>query len=117
MERRVQELANAWGRVQRARAMTRADTDAPEVDIDSLRWGNRRSHPGEYQTVVGPGTMERSVYQQAGRGRVAIPMDLRLGIGEGMDTARMGRIATRAVALMPEEEAGRFSAGGGAARL
>src|SRR5260370_5195204 len=45
IERRVQELANAWGRGQMARAMKRADTDAPEVDIHSLPWGNRRAQP------------------------------------------------------------------------
>src|SRR5260370_29667765 len=73
IERRVQELANAWGRVQMARAMKRADTDAPEVDIDSLRWGNRRAHPGEDQTVFGPVTLEPSAYHHAGRRRVATP--------------------------------------------
>lgn len=117
VERRVQELANAWGRVQMARAMKGADTDAPEVDIDGQRWGNRRLHPGEYHTVFGPVVLERSVYQQSGRGRVAIPMDLRLGIVEGMYTPRMGRIATRAIALMPEEEAAQFLAEVGTATL
>jgi len=45
------------------------------------------------------------VCQQSGLGRVAIPMDLRLGIVEAMYTPRMARIATPALALMPEEEA------------
>ena len=117
VERRVQELANAWGRVQMARAMKRADTDAPEVDIDGRRWGNRRLHLGEYHTVFGHFTLERSVYQQSGRGRVAIPMDLRLGIVEGMYTPRMARVATRAIALMPEEEAAHFLAEVGTATL
>jgi hypothetical protein len=117
VERRVQELANAWGRVQIARAMKRADTDAPEVDIDGRRWGNRRLHPGEYHTVFGSVTVERSVFQQSGRGRVAIPMDLRLGIVEGKYTPRMARIATRAIALMPEEEAAQFLAEVGTATL
>jgi len=117
IERRVQELANAWGRVQMKRAMKRADSDAPEVDIDGQRWGNRRTHPGEYQTVFGPVTLERGVYQQSGRGRVSIPMDLRLGIVEGMYTPRMGRIATRAIALMPEQEAADFLAEIGTATL
>src|SRR5260370_37963231 len=44
-------------------------------------------------------------------------MDLRLGIVEGMYTARMGRIATRAIALMPEEEAAQFLAEVGTATL
>jgi hypothetical protein len=117
IERRVQELANAWGRVQMARAMKVADPSASEVDIDGQRWGNRRSHRGEYQTVFGDITLERSVYQQSGRGRVAVPMDLRLGIIEGMYTPRMARIATRAIALMPEEEAAQFLAEIGTATL
>src|ERR1700733_10824991 len=117
IERQVQELANAWGRVQMARAMKAADPNASEVDIDGQRWGNRRSHRGEYQTVFGDITLERSVYQQAGGGRVAVPMDLRLGIVEGMYTPRMARIATRAIALMPEEEAAQFLSEVGTATL
>jgi hypothetical protein len=117
IERRVQELANEWGRVQMKRALQRADSDTPEVDIDGQRWGNRRSHPGDYQTVFGPVTIERGVYQQSGRGRVAIPMDLRLGIVEGMYTPRMARIATRAIALMPEQDAADFLTEVGTAML
>lgn len=117
IEERVQELANAWGRLQMKRALKRADSDAPEVDIDGKRWGNRRIHPGEYQTVFGSVTVERSVYQQSGRGRVAVPMDLRLGIVEGMYSPRMARIATRAIALMPEQEAANFLAEVGTAKL
>src|SRR4029077_4835582 len=94
-----------------------ADTDASEVEIEGQRWGNRRVNRGEYQTVFGPVTVERSVYQQSGRGRVAIPLDLRLGIVEGMYTPCMARIATRAVALMPEEEAAGFLDEVGAATL
>lgn len=116
-ERRIQELANAWGRERMAEVLKGADSEAPEVEIDGQRWGNRRVHPGEYQTVFGALTTERSVYQQSGRGRVAIPMDLRLGIVEGMYTPRMARIATRVIALMPEEEAAQLLAEVGTARL
>ena len=107
-ERRIQEIANAWARETMAETMKRADTEASEVEIEGKRWGNRRAHKGEYETVFGSVTIERSVYQQSGRGRVAIPMDLRLGIVEGMYTPRMARIATRAIALMPNEEAAQF---------
>lgn len=116
-ERRIQELANGWGRETMASLMKRADTDSSEVEIEGQRWGNRRVHPGEYQTLFGAVTVERSVYQQSGRGRVAIPMDLRLGIVEGMYTPRMARIATRAIALMPEEEAAGFLGEVGTATL
>jgi len=116
-ERRVQELAHAWAREAMAEVMKRADTQASEVEIEGQRWGNRRVNRGEYQTVFGPVTVERSVYQQSGRGRVAVPMDLRLGIVEGMYTPCMARIATRAIALMPEEEAAGFLDEVGAATL
>jgi hypothetical protein len=107
-ERRIQEMANAWARETMFETIKRADTDASEVEIEGKRWGNRRAHKGEYETVFGSVTIERSVYQQSGRGRVAIPMDMRLGIVEGMYTPRMARIATRAIALMPNEEAAQF---------
>ncbi len=105
IEQRVQEAANAWGRDQMAAAMKRADTGAPEVEIHGEGWGNRREHESEYQTVFGAVKIERSVYQQSGRGRVAVPMDLRLGIIEGAYTPKLARVATRALAGMPEQEA------------
>jgi len=105
IEGRVLEMAKAWGRVQMAKAMKRADSDASELDINGERWGNARVTPHDYETVFGTVPMERTVYQQAGRGRVAVPMDLRLGLVEGTYTPRMARIATRALANMPEHEA------------
>ena len=105
IESRVQEMMNAWGRAQMARAMKRADTEASEVEIHGERWGNRRLHAHEYETVFGPVSLERSVYQQSGRGRVAVPLDLRLGMIEGTYTPRLARIATRSLASMPEQEA------------
>jgi len=117
IESRVQELANAWGRAQMARAMKRADTKAPEVEIRGERWGNRRSHPHEYATVFGPVCIERGVYQQSGRGRVAVPLDLRLGMIEGTYTPRLARIATRSLASMPEQEAADLLNEVGTARL
>ena len=108
IERRVQELANAWGRAAVAEAMKRADTEAPEVTINGERWGNRRVQKGTYATCFGEVEVERSVYQRSGRGRVAIPMDLRLGIVESAYTPRLARILSKAVGLMPEAEAEDF---------
>ncbi len=105
IEGRVLEMAKAWGRVQMAKAMKRADSDASELEINGERWGNARATPHDYETVFGTVPLERTVYQQAGRGRVAVPMDLRLGLVEGTYTPRMARIATRALANMPEHEA------------
>jgi hypothetical protein len=105
VEGRVLEMAKAWGRAQMAIAMKRADATEPEVDIHGERWGNRRETPHEYETVFGTVRLERAVYQQSGRGRVAVPLDLRLGMVEGTYTPRLARIATRALASMPEQEA------------
>ena len=73
IERSIQEHLGAMGRELMAAAMKRADSDAPEVTIDGAAWGARGVTPGEYCTVFGWITIERSVYQQAGRGRVAVP--------------------------------------------
>ena len=105
IERSIQEHLSAMGRELMAAAMKKADSDAPEVEIDGVTWGARCVTAGEYCTLFGWITMERSVYQQAGRGRVAVPMDLRLGIVERAYTPRVARIVTRATAVMTDEEA------------
>ncbi len=49
IEARVQQLANAWGRAQMARALKRADTNAPEVEIrgsDGAIGGRTRANMG-----------------------------------------------------------------------
>jgi hypothetical protein len=105
VERRVQELTNACGRALMREVMARADASAPEITIGGADWGNRRVTPATYETVFGGIEMERATYQRAGRGRVAIPLELRLGIVEGAYTPRVARILTKAVALMPEGDA------------
>ena len=108
VEQRVLELVKAWGAAVMAQAMKHADTDAPEVIIRGERWGNRREHKHPYETMFGEVEIERSTYQKSGGGRVAIPMDMRLGIVEGRYTPRVGRVLTKAVTLMPEGEAEEF---------
>jgi len=108
VEREILEHLKAVGREMLSDAMTRADTSAPEVDIDGQRWGNRRPQKSVYQSLFGPVEVERGTYQQSGRGRVAIPMDLRLGIVEGAYTPVMARVLTRGVAVMTEEDASDF---------
>ena len=105
VERRVQELTNAVGRVLMREVISRADAIAPEVTMGGENWGNRRVTPGTYTTVFGDIELSRATYQRSGRGRVAIPLELRLGIVEGAYTPRVARILTKAVALMPEGEA------------
>lgn len=108
IERRVQDLTNGLGRELMAEAMKRADEDAPEVVINGSRWGNRRTTKATYETLFGEIELSRSIYQQGGRGRVAIPMDLRLGIVEGRYTPLIARVMSHAVGLMTSEEAERF---------
>ncbi|MFC1642774.1 UPF0236 family transposase-like protein [Myxococcota bacterium] len=105
VERVIQERINTVGRELMAQAMKQADTDAAEVEMAGERWGNRRLEESTYQTVFGPVRVKRSIYQRSGRGRVASPMELRLGIVEGAYTPRMARIMTRALAVTTEEEA------------
>lgn len=105
IERSIQEHLSAMGRELMTAAMKKADSDAPEVEIDGASWGARGITRGAYCTLFGWITVERSVYQQAGRGRVAVPMDLRLGIVERAYTPRVARIVTRATAVMTDEEA------------
>jgi hypothetical protein len=105
VERRAQELTNAYGRAVMREVLARADASAPEITIDGEDWGNRRATRATYTTVFGDIEMERGTYQRSGRGRVAVPLELRLGIVEGAYTPRVARILTKAVALMPEAEA------------
>jgi hypothetical protein len=105
IERGIQQRLNALGREMMEATMRRADSEAPEVEIDGARWGNRAVTTGEYFTLFGWVKLERSVYQQSGRGRVAVPLDLRLGIVERAYTPRVARVVTHATAVMTDEEA------------
>ena len=80
IEETVVERLKVIGAEMMREAMQAADTEASEVIIDGERCGSRRTSPGTYQTIFGPVEIERSVYQHAGRGRLRIPMDARLGI-------------------------------------
>src|SRR5438094_1555574 len=63
-------------------ALKRADTDAAEIIVNGERCGSRRTSRGTYQTIFGEIAIDRSVYQQGGRGKLRIPLDLRLGLVE-----------------------------------
>jgi hypothetical protein len=110
IEGEVRALAEARAREVMAVTLKRADTDAPEVEIDGQRWGNRRVDRGEYWSMFGPMAIERSTYQRAGGGRVAVPLDLRLGMVEGRYTPKMARVLTHAIAVTTEEEGAAFLA-------
>jgi hypothetical protein len=117
VERRAHELTNAIGAELVKAAMERADAPEPEVTIHGEVWGNRRAAKGTYYSVFGPVEPERGVFQRSGRGRVAVPMELRTGIVEGAYTPRLARIMSRAVALMTAEEAEGFLGEVGVAKM
>ena len=110
VEEGIVKHLKAIGAEMMVEAMKRADSDATEVLIDGERCGSRRTSRGKYQTVFGEIEIEieRSVYQQAGRGRLRIPMDLRLRIVEGAYTPKLARVLTRGVAVMTDEDAAEF---------
>ena len=104
IEAEVRALAEARAREVMATALRRADTAASEVEIAGQRWGNRRVERGEYRTMFGPVSIERSTYQRSGGGPVAVPLDLRVGIVEGRYTPKMARVLCRAIAVTTEHE-------------
>jgi hypothetical protein len=110
IEEEVRALVEARAREVMAVALKRADTDAPEVEIDGYRWGNRRLDRCEYRSMFGTVAVERSTYQRAGGGRVAVPLDLRLGMVEGRYTPKMARVLTHAIAITTEDEGAAFLA-------
>ncbi|MEZ4439266.1 MAG: hypothetical protein R3B72_09265 [Polyangiaceae bacterium] len=66
------------------RALLRADTESPTVEINGEQWGNRRVSKGEYTTLFGDLEIERSTYQRAGRGRVVCPSICGWGSGASL---------------------------------
>ena len=117
LEERVQEMVHELGRELMAEVFKRADTTASEVHIDGALWGNQQRSHVAYVTMFGAIRIERSTYQRHGRGRVAVPMDLRLGIVEGRYTPKVSRIMSRGVALMPAEDAEGFLTEVGVAKV
>jgi len=117
LEKRVQEMVHEIGRELMTEVFKRADTTTSEVRIDGALWGNQRRSSAPYVTIFGEIRVERSGYQRQGRGRVAVPMELRLGIVEGRYTPRVSRIMSRGVGLMPAEDAEGFLAEVGVATV
>lgn len=107
-ETRVQALTNALACELMKEVLLRADAAEPEVVINGEVWGNRRTFKAPYVTMFGEVEVERAVYQRLGRGRVAVPLDLRLSIVEGSYTPRVARVIARAVGLITAEEAEGF---------
>ncbi len=109
IEEGIVERLKVIGAEMMAEAIKMADTDAAEILVDGERFGSRRTSRGTYQTIFGAVVVDRSVYQHAGRGRLRIPMDLRLGILEGAYTPKLARVLTHGIAVMTEEDAAGFA--------
>jgi hypothetical protein len=105
LERRLHDVLNAVGREVMREVLERADSKAPQVTINGTVWGNRRESNGTYVSTFGEITMPRSTYARSGGGRLAVVLDLRLGIVEGRYTPQMASVMARSVAVLPEEEA------------
>lgn len=108
LEVEAQSICNALGRVLMSEVFMRADAHSPTVEIDGQQWGNRRSSCGTYTTIFGDIEVERSIYQRVGRGRVGVPLELRLGLFEKRYTPQMARIIGHSVAVMTAEDAAGF---------
>lgn len=104
LERQVQTLVHEMGRTLMSDVLRAADESAPEVQIHGALWGNRRVSKAVVVTLFGEVEVPRSIYQQSGRGRVAVPMELRLGIVEGRYTPLVARVMSETLAVMTEEE-------------
>ena len=104
LEGDVQDRLNAIGCALMAEVLQRADVTAPEVTINGKRWGNRRESPGTYYFKFGEVRIARSIYSQAGGGRVAIPLNIRLGMVEGRYSPQVAVLVCRVAAVMTPEE-------------
>ena len=104
LERGVMKVVAELGLGLMTEVFRRADEDAPEVVVNGTRWGSRTVTHGTYVTKFGSFTLDRSGYQQSGRGRMLFPVDLRLGLVEGRYTPGMARVMAHTIAQMPPED-------------
>ncbi len=108
LEGSVQDICHWLGRTLMGEVFERADAQSPTVEINGEQWGNRRVAPGTYTTIFGDIERERATYQRSGRGRVAVPMELRLGIVEKHYTPRVAEVIGHSTAVMTAEDAALF---------
>lgn len=104
LERQALKVACEVGLSMMKAVFARADESAPEIVVNGAPWGCRTVSKGTYTTKFGSFTMERSGFQQSGRGRVLFPVDVRLGIVEGRYTPGVARLMAYTIAQMPAED-------------
>lgn len=117
LELRIREVANGVGRALMYEVFERVDAESEEVKINGETWGHRRESAGTYTTLFGDVEIKRGTYSRQGRGRVAVPLDLRLGIVEKRYTPQVARVLNRAIALMTPQEAEGFLREAGVAEV
>ncbi len=105
LEGDAREVVNGIGLALMAEVLERADTTTSEVDIGGEVWGGQRVKPGEYTFSFGTLSKERSTYQKGGHGKVAVPLELRLGLVEGRYSQVVARAVEHAVATTTAAEA------------
>ena len=105
LEGQVQALVREIGRACMEEVLAAADTDAPMIEVGGRKLGNRRISPGTYATLFGEVVVERSIYSPGGGGRVAVPLDMRLGMVEGRYTPLLAGLMAKAIAYVPSHEA------------
>lgn len=103
LEKGAVEVVKELGLGLMKEVFRRADEAAPEVVVDGAVWGNRKVTPGTYTVKFGTFKIDRSGYQQSGRGPVLFPLDMRLGLVEGRYSPCMARLMALTVAQMPAE--------------
>jgi hypothetical protein len=103
LERASLEIAKELGLGLMEAVFRHADETAPEVTVNGGAWGNRQVTPGTYTVKYGTFTIDRSGYQQSGRGRAMFPVDMRLGVVEGRYSVGMARVMAHTIAEMPAE--------------
>lgn len=86
----------------------RLDVDAHGVVVDGVRYRRRAGKtPGQYMTLAGTISVERTTYRERGGhgGRTVAPLELRLGLVDGQWTLAAAEAGSAFMASVPSKEA------------
>lgn len=107
-ERELREHFLALERRVHVADFGRLDVDVQGVVIDGARFLRRAEKtPGEYMTLAGTISVERTTYRERGGhgGRTVAPLELRLGLVDGQWTLAAAEAACAFMASVPSKEA------------
>jgi hypothetical protein len=103
----VSRLVYALGQAALSEVLSQYDTNSDVVSVGEQTYRRKHKAPKEYQTALGPVTIERHVYvnrKKDGDGQSICPLELRTGIIEGYWTPMAAKNALWALAhLTPQE--------------